>query len=259
MVGPFIFFDHMGPVTFPAGKGVDVRPHPHIGLATVTYLFEGSIFHRDSLGNAQEIRPGDINWMVAGRGIVHSERETDDVRNREHRLNGLQLWIALPDGREEINPDFSHHPADSLPVFDIDGVQCRLMVGEAFGHVSPVPIQSPTFYMDFTAKAGQRLPLPGGNTEAGLYSLEGRFSVDGETFDPNKFVYVGIGEMPDIRVVDDARIAVIGGEPFTTHRFAWWNFVSSSRARIEQAKEDWRRGEFDMVDGDDEFIPLPGA
>ncbi|WP_259779470.1 pirin family protein [Aestuariispira ectoiniformans] len=258
MVGPFIFFDHMGPVTFQPGQGVNVRPHPHIGLATVTYLFEGSIFHRDSLGHAQEIRPGDINWMVAGRGIVHSERETEAVHNAEHRLNGLQLWIALPDGQEEMDPSFSHHAAESLPVFDVEGVQCRLMVGEAFGHSSPVPVYSPMFYMDFTAGDGQAIPLPGGGMEAGLYSLSGRFAVDGETFGENQFVYVGPDESPVIRAEGDLRLAVLGGVPFETRRHVWWNFVASSKERIEQAKADWKEGRFDMIEGDDEFIPLPG-
>lgn len=258
MVGPFVFFDHMGPVTFPAGKGVDVRPHPHIGLATVTYLFEGSILHRDSLGSAQEILPGDINWMTAGRGIVHSERETEAVHNRKHRLNGLQLWVALPDGQEEIEPAFSHHAADSLPVFDIDGIECRLMVGEAFGHSSPVPTYLPMFYMDMKVRAEQAIPLPGNGTEAGLYSLDGRFTVDGETYGENQFVYVRPDEKPAIYAVSDLRLAVIGGTPFGTQRHIWWNFVASSKERIEQAKEDWRQGRFDMVEGDDEFIPLPG-
>ncbi|RED43763.1 pirin family protein [Aestuariispira insulae] len=259
MVGPFIFFDHMGPVRFQPGTGVDVRPHPHIGLATVTYLFEGSILHRDSLGSLQEIRPGDINWMVAGRGIVHSERETDEVRNGVHDLNGLQLWIALPEEHEETDPEFSHHPKDSLPTFEVEGVSCRLMVGGAFGHEAPVKTFSPMFYLDFTLQAGQSLPLPDGNREAGLYSMKGRFSVDGEMFDENQFIYVGPDETPEIKAVDDLRIVILGGEPFTTRRHVWWNFVSSSKERIEQAKEDWKVGRFDPVPGEEESIPLPGT
>lgn len=258
MVGPFIFFDHMGPAEFAAGQGINVRPHPHIGIATITYLFEGSILHRDSLGYEQEILPGDINWMTAGNGIVHSERETAMVRNKPHRLHGLQLWIALPDGQEEIAPAFTHHPEASLPKFEHEGAQIRLMAGELYGKKAPIETYSPMFYADINMPMGSRLNLPGAGQETAIYVINGQVEIDGAIFKKFDFLVLNENEIAKLSAVENANFVIIGGAPFATQRHIFWNFVSSSTDRIEKAKNDWRNGNFPEVPGDNEFIPLPG-
>lgn len=256
-VGPFVFFDHMGPAWFAAGDGIDVAPHPHIGLATVTYLFDGAILHHDSLANHLEIRPGDLNWMNAGRGIVHSERETPEVRQSDHGLHGLQLWVALPEDAEDSDPDFYHIPRDDLPLIDEAGLHMRLIAGTAFGKTAPVPVKSKLFYLDVHMDEGAQLLLPGENQQAALYVIEGRLRVDGTPHDPFAFIYVSPEEIPDIVAETPCRVMLLGGMSLG-HRHIWWNFVASDKARIEQAKEDWLRGRFDPVPGEDDVIPLPG-
>ncbi len=256
MVGPWIFFDHMGPARFPAGKGVSVRPHPHIGIATVTYLFEGEILHRDSLGNLQPIRPGDINLMVAGRGIVHSERERAEVTATEHPLHGLQLWFALPEADEEIEPSFHHYPSDSIPTLRVSGVPVRVMMGSAYGVTSPVRVFSDTLYLEADLQAGQSLTLPDARERA-VYVASGALKAK-DTDMPNHSMTV-FADQPGItvRAAAASRIALIGGAP-VGERVIEWNFVSSRNERIEQAKRDWADGRFPKVPGDEvEFIPLP--
>lgn len=256
MVGPWIFFDHMGPARFPAGSGINVRPHPHINLATVTYLFEGEILHRDSLGSVQPIRPGDINLMVAGKGIVHSERERPEVTATDHNLHGLQLWLALPEDREEIEPAFYHYPSADIPALNVEGVPVRVIMGQAYGVTSPVKTLSETLYVEAHLQKGQSLVLPEA-TERAVYVASGSLKAK-ETAIPQHSMAI-FGSQPGIEITADeeSRIAVIGGEPFAP-RFMEWNFVSSREDRLEQAKADWKAGRFPLVPGDeDEFIPLP--
>ncbi len=258
MVGPFIFLDHMGPAVFAPAKGVDVRPHPHIGLATVTYLFDGELFHRDSLGNAQAIRPGAVNWMTAGRGIVHSERTAPSERAGPHRLHGLQSWVALPKASEETAPEFFHHAADTLSSRDADGVSLTVIAGEAFGMRAPVKLYSPLFYVDVTMKAGTGLVLPAGYSERALYLIDGTISANGESLAPQALSVFRAGETVTLEASSPAHAALLGGEPLGEERHIWWNFVSSSKERIEQAKRDWKQGRFPKVPGDErEFTPLP--
>ncbi len=257
-VGPFIFFDHMGPSTFPEGEGINVRPHPHIGLCTLTYLFDGEIMHRDSLGYVQAIQPGAVNWMTAGRGIVHSERTSDEMRAREYLLHGLQIWIALPDGKEEIEPDFEHYPAGSLPVISQPGLAMTLIAGEAFGEKAPVNVHSRLFYLHIDADAGAQIELPADHEECAVYVVDGQIAADGCTFDAGHMIVFAEGASPAIEATAASRIVAIGGEPLASDRTVFWNFSSSSDARIEQAKADWQSGRFDLIPGDDdEFIPLP--
>ena len=257
MVGPFIFFDQMGPADFAPGGGIDVRPHPHIGLATVTYLFEGEILHRDSLGSQQAIRPGAINWMTAGRGIVHSERTAPEVRAAGHRLHGLQIWVALPRAAEEAEPSFHHHPADSLPVLSGGGLEARVLVGSALGVSSPVPTASPMAYVDAALAPGATLPLDAGFSERAVYLVEGGARLGGDSFAAGQMVLLASGDRALV-AEGPCRLVLIAGEPVDGPRFIEWNFVSSSRERIEQAKRDWRERRFPLVPGDDkEFIPLP--
>ena len=257
MVGPFIFFDHMGPADFAPGAGMDVRPHPHINLATVTYLFEGEIFHRDSLGSAQAIRPGAVNWMTAGHGIVHSERTPPELRAAGHRLHGLQIWVALPAAAEEQAPSFTHHPADTLPVVSAPGIEARVLVGSALGATSPVPTSSPLCYLDAALAPGAELPLEAGFPERAIYLVEGEVDVGGERFAAPQMILLAPDDRA-IRAGSTCRLVVIGGEPLDGPRFIEWNFVSSSRERIDVAKRDWRERRFPLVPGDDkEFIPLP--
>jgi redox-sensitive bicupin YhaK (pirin superfamily) len=247
MVGPFIFFDHMGPASFEAGRGMDVRPHPHIGLATVTYLFEGEINHRDSLGYLQPIRPGEVNWMTAGRGIAHSERTPDELRVTGSALHGIQLWVALPDEHEEREPSFEHYDADAIPEFDVDGVRVRLIAGTGWGRTSPVVTYSPLVYAELRVAAGTPVPLPPEHGELAAYIVE----------DGNLHVFDD-GTRPAFRLDKDAHVMLIGGDA-VGKRHIWWNFVSSSKERIERAKRDWRGGVFGKVVGDEvEFVPLPG-
>ena len=255
MVGPWIFFDHMGPARFPPGEGVNVRPHPHIGIATVTYLFEGEILHRDSLGSYQAIRPGDINLMVAGSGIVHSERERAEVAREERVIHGLQLWLVLPEAQEEIAPAFYHYPSETIPSLDIDGVDVRVIMGSAYGHTSPVNVFSDTLYLEADIKAGQRLKLPS-SPERAVYVAKGALQIGGTEVPQHTMAFLH-GDTTVVEAKSDTRIAVVGGEPLG-HRFIEWNFVSSRKERVEQAKADWQSQRFAKVPGDeDEYIPLP--
>jgi redox-sensitive bicupin YhaK (pirin superfamily) len=256
-VGPFVFFDHMGPARFPAGEGINVRPHPHIGLATVTYLFEGEILHRDSLGIEQPIRPGDVNWMTAGRGIVHSERTSPDVRSTAHGLHGIQSWIGLPLADEEAEPSFFHHPADSLPEISHGATTLRLIAGSAFGHTAPAKTFSKMFYLDAPLPAGASVALPDDHPERAIYVVEGSVSIAGETYSSGQMIVVAPGADVTIDAVGESRTMLLGGEPMDGPRHIWWNFVSSSKERIEQAKQDWANDRFDRVPGESEFIPLP--
>jgi len=258
LIGPFIFFDHMGPATFAPGRGIDVRPHPHIGLATVTYLFEGEIVHRDSLGSHQPIRPGDVNWMTAGRGIAHSERTGSEARQSGARLDGLQLWVALPLRHEETDPEFLHHPARDLPAVDITGARVRVLAGTAFGETSPVRTFSPLFYVDAAMPAGSELSLPEQYEERAAYVASGTVECGKDRAERGRMLVFAPGGAVTLRAVSDARVALVGGAPIDGERHIFWNFVSSSQARIEQAKRDWREGRFPKVPGDEqEFIPLP--
>ena len=261
MVGPFIFFDQMGPGEFLAGRGLDVRPHPHIGLSTVTYLFAGEILHRDSLGSAQPIRPGDVNWMTAGRGIAHSERTDPTLRSHSNRLFGIQSWVALPKPQEETLPDFVHHPAEALPVLEEGGVRLRLVAGEAWGLRSPVATASPLFYADAALSPDAVLPLPDGHEERGVYVVTGAVEVAGTHFEAGRMLLFRAGDRLALRAgPGGARLLLLGGATMDGPRFIFWNFVSSSRERIEQAKADWKAGRFAKVPGDEhEFIPLPEA
>ena len=257
-VGPFVFFDHMGPVVFGPGKGVNVRPHPHIGLATVTYLFDGRIVHRDSLGTDIAVKPGAVNWMVAGRGIVHSERTAAEDLGRDAPMEGIQAWVGLPSADEETDPVFAHHAADDLPVFDRDGVTYRIIAGAAFGQSAPVTVFSPIFYLHGEAPAGSMIDLPGDYAERAIYIVSGSVSVDGENHDNGRMIVFAAGAAPVIEARADTRFMLLGGAPLDGKRTVWWNFVSSDPDRLEAAKKKWKSGGFDTVPGDDEeFIPLP--
>lgn len=256
-IGPFVFFDHMGPADFPAGSGIDVRPHPHIGLATLTYLFEGSILHRDSLGSVQEISPGEVNWMTAGRGIVHSERESVEVRAAAHRANGLQVWLALPPHLAEIEPDFQHVSREQLPHRIEPGIVARVVAGTAWGLVSPVKVYSPTIYIDLLGEPGARLDLPAEAVELAAYVQSGSVAVAGETIAAGEFVLLDPASTT-LEVLEPSRVILLGGEPFDRDPYLNWNFVSFRRERIDQARDDWQAGRFPKVPGDDrEHIPLP--
>jgi hypothetical protein len=261
-VGPFLFFDYFGPVDFPPGKGVDVRPHPHIGLATVTYLFEGAQMHRDTLGSVQEIKPGDVNWMTAGRGIAHSERTGEELRARGHRLHGIQTWVGLPRKDEETDPHFQHFGAAELPEQDEKGVRLRMITGEAFGLASPVKVFSPIFYADARFEAGGSFTITAEHDERALFIVEGELRIGGdqgvETHGAGAMLFLEKGEIVTLFADGAARVMLLGGAPLDGPRRIWWNFVSSSKNRIEVAKSDWRSGLFGKIPGDDqEFIPLP--
>ena len=257
MVGPFIFFDQMGPSEFLLGEGLDVRPHPHIGLATVTYLFRGEIMHRDSLGTALPIRPGAVNWMTAGHGIAHSERTSPGERARGARLFGIQSWVALPARVEETDPAFAHHEETALPVIDGEGKRIRLIAGTLFGRRSPVPTFSEMFYADALLDAGAQLPLDAGHEERGIYVAEGRIGVADDDFEAGQLLVFRPGDAITVTARATSRLMLLGGEPMDGPRHIWWNFVSSRKERIEQAKADWKAGRFDAVPGEIEFIPLP--
>ncbi|ABM38227.1 pirin family protein [Polaromonas naphthalenivorans] len=256
-VGPFIFFDHFGPFTVQADANHDVRPHPHIGLATVTYLFEGAMLHRDSLGSVQRIEPGAINWMTAGRGIVHSERAPDDLRGKVYQQHGLQLWAALPKIHEEAEPDFVHTPAAAIPVVPLGASELRVLIGEAFGHTSPVRTFSKTVYLDIRLAAGERIDLPPLADELALYGVDGDLQVDGEAVAARTLAVLAPGAVTQISANAPARFVVIGGDKLDGKRFIWWNFVSSSKERIAQAGDDWAAQRMGQIAGDAEFIPLP--
>ncbi|MGF1626817.1 MAG: pirin family protein [Alphaproteobacteria bacterium] len=257
MVGPFIFFDQMGPVQFVPGQGIDVRPHPHIGLATVTYLFSGRIMHRDSEGNALEIAPGAMNLMTAGSGIAHSERTPVSARASGGLMSGIQSWIALPAAHEEVAPTFQHFPAASLPAVEDGGLRARIIAGSAFGLVSPVGRLSDWFYVEVTLAAGTSAPLDADHEERAIYVVEGTVEIAGETFEAPQLLVFRPGDRITIRATADARLMLLGGAAMDGPRHIWWNFVSSRKERIEQAKEDWRSGRFRTVPGETEFIPLP--
>ena len=258
MVGPFIFFDQMGPAEFLTDQGIDVRPHPHINLATLTYLFEGEIRHRDSLGTDAVIEPGALNWMKAGRGIVHSERTSEERKASGQRLFGLQTWVALPEDEEESDPAFVHHGADALPVVEDGGVTARLISGRAFGAASPLEPASDTVYADLRMRAGATVPIDPDYEERALYTISGRIEVAGQTFEPGQLLVLHPGDAITVRAEREARVMLFGGAPMGGPRWIWWNFVSSRAERIEQAKEEWRRGRFETVPGDEsDFIPLP--
>ena len=258
MVGPFIFLDHMGPADYAPGHGMDVRPHPHIGLSTVTYLFDGEIIHKDTLGSDLPIRPGAVNWMTAGRGISHSERTGADERGRPHDVHGLQCWVALPKEFEENAPAFSHYAANEIPQLDLNGVTLRLVAGEAFGMTAPAPIYSPLFYLEAKMNAGATLDLPAQHRERGMYVIDGEVRAGGETVMPHTLPVFTPGSPVRIEAVTAAHVMFLGGDPLPEKRFIWWNFVSSSQERLEQAKADWQAGKFGKIPGDStDFIPLP--
>ncbi|WP_448202784.1 pirin family protein [Azospirillum sp. sgz302134] len=257
MVGPFVFFDQMGPAILKAGTGIDVRPHPHIGLATVTYLFEGEIFHRDSLGTALPIRPGEVNWMTAGRGIAHSERSATDERGRDRLLSGIQSWVALPKSHEETEPGFVHLGSDELPVIEGEGKRLRVVAGEAYGARSPMKPLWETLYVDAALDAGARLPIDADTEERALYIASGTVTIFGDRFEAGRLLVLRPGEPATVEAETDARLILLGGAAMDGPRHIWWNFVSSSPDRIEQAKADWKSGRFSVVPGETEFIPLP--
>jgi redox-sensitive bicupin YhaK (pirin superfamily) len=261
MVGPFIFFDQMGPAEFVLSEGIDVRPHPHINLATVTYLFDGEIMHRDSLGTEVPIRPGAVNWMTAGRGIVHSERTPPTVKARGARLFGLQTWVALPAAHEETAPAFAHTPESALPMIEEEGrLHVRLVVGTAWGRTSPVSTFSDTLYADVALAPGGALPVDAAHEERALYTVAGEVEIGGERFPPGQLLVLRPADPVTVRNLGPApaRFVLVGGETMDGPRHIWWNFVSSRKERIEQAKAEWKTGRFDTVPGDaEEFIPLP--
>ena len=255
-VGPFIFFDHMGPAEFQPGTGVDVRAHPHIGLATITYLFEGEILHRDSLGFVQPIRPGAVNWMTAGRGIVHSEKTTEAVLASGQRVHGLQTWVALPLDAEETEPTFQHYPAGDIPAVSVDGADIRVVLGSAFGVSSPVATLSETLYVEVNLEPGQSVALPGAE-ELAVYVVEGSVAINQEYVDAGVLAILQSGSSGKVSARTQAKIMFAGGDALEGERIIWWNFVSSSRERLERAKEDWRAQRFDTVPGETGFVPLP--
>jgi redox-sensitive bicupin YhaK (pirin superfamily) len=257
MVGPFVFFDQMGPSEFLLGQGLDVRPHPHIGLSTVTYLFEGEVMHRDSLGTDLAIKPGELNWMTAGRGIAHSERTRQALRAGGTRLFGIQAWVALSRSDEERDPGFDHYGAAALPLVAGEGKQVRVIAGSLLGATSPVQVSSPLFYADVSLEPGAAVPLDAVHDERAIYTVHGEIEIAGDVFAPGQLLVLRPGDAITVRARTAARFMALGGEPMDGPRHIWWNFVSSRPERIEQAKADWRAGRFDAVPGDDEFIPLP--
>ena len=257
-VGPFVFVDHMGPAHFAAGTGINVRPHPHIGLATISYLMQGSMLHRDSLGNVQEIRPGDVNWMTAGKGIVHSERETIEVRGSDHVLNGLQCWVALPEDKADIEPGFTHISNAALPYIHREKVMMRLIAGEAYCHTSPVKTYSPMFYLDVITEAGAVVERPCGKSETACYVVSGKVCIANQSFDDGQFVILEDEDMT-IETQQNSRYFLLGGEVLPTTPKLRWNFVAYSEDKLREAQRRWQNGEFPTIPGDDnEFIPLPG-
>jgi redox-sensitive bicupin YhaK (pirin superfamily) len=256
-VGPFIFFDHMGPADFVPGSGVAVRAHPHIGLATITYLFAGQIMHRDSLGHAQAIEPGAINWMTAGRGIVHSERTPEELKQAGSHLHGIQVWVALPVELEETEPRFEHYPAGDVPEKELSGVRLRVIVGQAFGLESPVRTSSETLYVEVDIEANADLPLPGDVEELAVYVVDGKVDIGGRAVSAGSMAIIRPGSDAVAHVESNSKLMLLGGATLPGKRYLWWNFVSSSRDRMEQAKADWRENRFPDVPGESEFIPLP--
>jgi len=256
-VGPFVFFDHFGPVMVEPAASFDVRPHPHIGLATVTYLFEGAMMHRDSLGNTQRIEPGAINWMSAGRGIVHSERRPEDLRERRHVVHGLQLWVALPRELEESQPSFAHTPSEQLPAFSDGPVEVPLLIGHAFGRRSPVMTASPTLYVALRLQAGSAITLPTLANQLAAYTVDADVTIDDRAVSRGVLAVLDAGRPVRIRASAAARVILIGGDPLDGRRFLWWNFVSSRKERIVEAADAWQAQRMGRIEGDPEFIPLP--
>jgi redox-sensitive bicupin YhaK (pirin superfamily) len=258
LVGPFIFFDHFGPAEFRSGQGIDVRPHPHIGLATVTFLFDGEIMHRDSLGTAAPIRPGELNWMSAGRGIVHSERTAPERRRDGEAIHGLQCWVALPAVQEESAPAFAHHDSSALPLVSGEGKSARVITGSAYGARSPVATMSETLFVDVTLTTGTTLPVDAETEERAIYLIAGEVEIAGDRYSAGRLLVLRPGDAISVRALTDARLMLLGGATMDGPRHIWWNFVSSRKERIEQAKADWRAARFDTVPGDEqELIPLP--
>jgi redox-sensitive bicupin YhaK (pirin superfamily) len=258
MVGPFIFFDHFGPAEFHSGQGIDVRPHPHIGLATVTYLFDGEIMHRDSLGTAAAIRPGEVNWMTAGRGIVHSERTAPEHRREGEPIHGLQCWVALPATEEERTPAFTHYDSAALPLLRQNGTTVRVVAGSIYGERSPVETLMETLFADVTLAADTALPVDNAVEERAAYLISGEVEIAGDRFEAGRLLVFRPGDAITITAKTDAHLVLLGGAAMDGPRHIWWNFVSSRKERIEQAKNDWKLARFDSVPGDDkEFIPLP--
>ncbi|WP_233506027.1 pirin family protein [Rhodoferax lacus] len=255
-VGPFVFFDHFGPVQAQPGDNHDVRPHPHIGLSTVTYLFEGAMLHRDSTGAVQRMEPGQLNWMTAGRGIVHSERTPPDLRDQKRTSHGLQLWMALPENQEECEPSFHHFAADAIPKVALGGAHITVMAGTAFGVRSPVPAKSPTIYLDMVLQAGAALTIPADYSERALYALDAGCTLDGVALPQHQMQVLSAGSTPLLQAQGMARVVLVGGEPLG-HRFIVWNFVSSRKERLLQAREDWIAQRFPAIAGETEFIPFP--
>jgi redox-sensitive bicupin YhaK (pirin superfamily) len=259
LVGPFIFYDHVDRVVMPPGQGFDVRPHPHISLATITYLLEGEFVHRDSLGSVQVIRPGDVNWMIAGRGVVHSERTSPEVRARGGALHAVQSWVALPLAHEETEPRFEHHPSSTIPRIVRRGAVLRVIAGTAYGAQAPTGVLSPTLYVHAKLDAGAVLPIDDEHEQRGVYVAHGTVECQGRSFSPGQLVLLRAGAHVTLRARSDADVMLIGGAPLDGERHVYWNFVSSRKDRIERAKADWREGRFAKVPTDDaEFIPLPG-
>jgi redox-sensitive bicupin YhaK (pirin superfamily) len=257
-VGPFIFVDHMGPAVLEPGHGMDVRPHPHIGLATLTYLIEGEIVHRDSLGNVQAIRPGDVNWMIAGAGVAHSERTAPDVRARGSRMLGLQTWIALPRDHETMAARFEHHPQHALPTIEQPGVSLRVVAGSAYGAIAPTSVLTPTLYVHAAMDAGSVLAIDDTHAERAVYVIDGEIECDGRGFGAATMIVLQAEAAATISARTAANVMLLGGAPLDGTRHIWWNFVSSDHARIEQAKARWRDGQFDkVIDDEVEFVPLP--
>ncbi|WP_298224114.1 pirin family protein [Acidocella sp.] len=260
MVGPFVFLDHIGPASFEPDHGLDVRPHPHIGLATITYLMQGRIFHRDTLGSAQEIRPGEVNWMTAGRGVAHSERTPGEARKEGQAILGIQGWVALPRQDEETAPAFFHYEGASLPQIEDDGIVARIIAGRAYGQISPVKVFSDTLCVDVSLSACAKLPVPDEHEERSVQVVAGEVEIAGERFGEGQLLIFRPGDAITVCALTDARLMLLGGEPMDGPRHIWWNFVSSSQERIEQAKQDWAQRRFGLVPGDEEdFIPLPGT
>jgi redox-sensitive bicupin YhaK (pirin superfamily) len=258
MVGPFIFFDHFGPAEFRAGNGLDVRPHPHIGLATVTYLFNGEIMHRDSLGTAAPIRPGEVNLMTAGRGIVHSERTGTERRSTGGPIHGLQMWVALPAANEEMAPAFAHHQVEEFPMVRDTDLFARVVIGSLYGESSPVLTTHETMFANVAMRPGATLPIDADHEERAIYIIDGTIDIAGDKFEPGRLLVFKPGDKITATAVTDAHFVICGGAPMDGPRHIWWNFVSSRKDRIEQAKSDWKAGHFDKVPGDEvEFIPLP--
>jgi len=264
MVGPFVFFDHIGPAEFIKGNGVDVRPHPHIGLSTVTYLYNGSMYHKDSIGTSASVEPGDVNLMTSGKGITHSERTALDIRKKNHQLYGIQTWLALPEQQEEIDPSFENQKSDALPVIEGKDKHVKLLLGTLYGERSPVKVHSEMFYADAVLSAGSKIPLRPDHEERGLYVVEGEIEIAGDVFKAGRMMTFHTGGEITIEAKTNARLMLLGGESIG-ERFLWWNFVASSREKIDAAKEAWRQGDWQHgrfqlpIDDDEEFISLPAT